>query len=127
MNYPNSRYFLLTCLFITACTRFLVSDTILPEQVIQVVPEHILYDGRSIIFLPTLNNQKEIPSSISGRKKYTYDNLSEQTGKVEGEYLLTGGVYFIIRLENEKLIKIPSKDFLIVTNFIIDTSIVNDG
>ena len=46
---------------------------------------------------------------------------------MEGEYVLLGGDYYIIRLENKKLIKVPSEDFLIVTDFIIETLEVNGG
>jgi len=110
-----------------ACSRFLVSDTIIPEKLIQVPQDHILYDERKVIFLPNINDQKEFPSSISGRETYTYDDLSKQTGKVEGEYVLLGGNYYIIRLEDKKLIKIPSEDFLIVTDFIFEILEVNGG
>jgi len=110
-----------------ACGRFFVSDTILPENLIQVAQDHILYDEKKVIFLPNINDQKEFPSSISGQETYTYDDLSERTGKVEGEYVLLGGDYYIIRLENKKLIKVPSEDFLIVTDFIIETLEVNGG
>ena len=110
-----------------ACSRFLVSDTIIPEKLIQVPQDHILYDERKVIFLPNINDQNEFPSSISGRETYTYDDLSKQTGKVEGEYVLLGGDYYIIRLEDKKLIKIPSEDFLIVTDFIFELLEVNGG
>ena len=110
-----------------ACGRFLVSDTILPENLIQVAQDHILYDEKKVIFLPNIYDQKEFPSSISGQETYTYDDLSDRTGKVEGEYVLLGGDYYIIRLENKKLIKVPSEDFLIVTDFIIETLEVNGG
>ena len=50
-----------------ACGRFLVSDTILPENLIQVAQDHILYDEKKVIFLPNINDQKEFPSSISGQ------------------------------------------------------------
>ena len=110
-----------------SCSRFLVFDTILPENFIQVAQEHILYDEKKVIFLPNINGQKELPSSISGRETYTYGDLSDRTGKVEGEYVLLGGNYYIIRLENKKLIKVPSEDFLIVTDFIIETLEVNGG
>ena len=110
-----------------ACSKFLVSDTILPENLIQVAQDHTLYDEKKVIFLPNINDRKEFPSSISGRETYTYDDLSERTGKVEGEYVLLGRDYYIIRLENKKLIKVPSKDFLIVTDFIIEILEVNGG
>ena len=128
VSYTNSQYILVTCFSIIACGRFLVSDTILPKNFIQVAQDHILYDGRKIIFLQQdINDQKEFPSSISGRETYSYDALSKQTGIVEGEYILLGGNYYIIRLENKKLIKVPSEDFLLVTDFIIEKTEVNGG
>ena len=76
-------------------------------------------------FITAKNELKENPASISGRKKYTYADLTGQSGIVDGEYSLTGGAYYIIRLENRELVKIPSRNFILVTEFIDDVLLFN--
>ena len=125
MNYTTFNIILTACLSITACGRYFISDTILPDSIIQVDPNHILYDGRHVRFIAAKNELKENPASISGRKKYTYADLTGQSGIVDGEYSLTGGAYYIIRLENRELVKIPSRDFLLVIEFIDDVLLFN--
>ena len=125
MNYPTFIIILTACLSITACGRYFISDTILPDSIIQVDPDHRLYDGRHVRFIAAKNELKENPASISGRKKYTYADLTGQSGIVDGEYSLTGGAYYIIRLENRELVKIPSRDFLLVTEFNDDVLLFN--
>ena len=79
-----------------ACGRFFVSDTILPENLIQVAQDHILYDEKKVIFLPNINDQKEFPYYISGQETYTYEIWKEDKIEIFGKKEAGDDLYDLI-------------------------------
>jgi len=101
-----------------SCTSIYISDTILPDDVKIVSEDYELFDGRPVIF--SLEDglwPAKLPSSLSGRKVYRYEDLNGRGGIVEGEYQIDHGRYFVIRLADNILVKVHSEIFLEVTNF----------
>jgi len=94
-----------------------ISDTLLPEQTIPISKDHILYDGKSITFISPADSLVTIPTSISGRVELSYNELVGMTAIVEGEFLLQAGRFYILRLPDSSLIKIPNDDLLKVVSF----------
>ncbi len=102
-------------ILIISCTSYYISDTDIPEDVKIVSEDFPLYDGKTIRI--TGNDNDYRPSSISGRRQFMWEELSEQYGTVMGEYELPNGRYYIVEMEDLKLIKIPSIIFLKVVIF----------
>lgn len=100
---------------IFSCTSYYISDTDLPEDVKVVSENYPLFDGKAIRIIG--NDRDYTPSSLSGRRQYTWEELSEKYGTVMGEYELPGGRYYIVEMDNLLLIKIPSIIFLKVVIF----------
>ncbi len=100
---------------IISCTAYYISDTDIPEDVKIVSEDYPLYDGKVIRIIG--NDRDFNPSSLSGRRQYMWEELSEKYGTVMGEYELPGGRYYIVEMDDLKLIKIPSIIFLEVIIF----------
>lgn len=111
-------FILLISFVFLSCTSIFISDTILPDEVKIVSEDYELYDGRPVIFFVEDGSwPAKLPSSLSGRKVYQYEELSRLSGIVEGEYEIDHGRYFVIRLADNTLVKVHSEIFLEVTNF----------
>ena len=112
---------LIVCFGFISCTDIFVSDTLLPEDVKVVSEDYELYDGRSVVFTAEKGSwSAKPPSSLSGRKVYSYEDLNSKKGIVEGEYKIDHWRYIVIRLANDKLVKVPKEVFFNVTQFIDD-------
>ena len=107
------------CLIPLACTQIYISDTLIPDKTKRVPEDYALYDGMGVAFKVDVDAEYvvEMPSSLSGRRTYQYKELQSKTGIVVGEFEFHPGNYFIIRLEDESLVKVPSKDFFKTTYF----------
>jgi len=103
---------------IVGCGTTYISDTLLPEHTIPISKDHILYDGEKVSFIQPTYTIDINPSTISGRIEFSYQELLGKTAIVEGEYMLHNGPFYILRLEDNSLIKIPSKAFLKVVTFL---------
>ncbi|MFQ6607873.1 MAG: hypothetical protein ACE5EE_04965 [Fidelibacterota bacterium] len=102
-----------------SCSGVIISDTILPEEVKIVPDDHELYDGRQVVFANESGSWSPVlPSSLSGRKYYHYEDLMGVSGVVEGEYEIDHGRYVVIRFADGTLVKVASEVFLEVTDFI---------
>lgn len=106
-------FFLLIIIF--SCTPNYISDSDIPEEVKIVQGDYPVYDGKAVRFSNIENKYK--PSSISGRRQYNWSELAEKNGTVIGEFELPHGRYYIIEMEDLKLIKIPSAIFLEIVIF----------
>jgi len=102
-------------IFIISCTSYYISDTDIPEDVKIVSEDYPLYEGKVIRIIG--NDRDYNPSSLSGKRQYMWEELSEKYGTVMGEYELPGGRYYIVEMDDLKLIKIPSIIFLEVIIF----------
>ena len=102
------------CIVVT-CAPYYISDNDIPDEVKIVSVDYPLYDGKRIRF--TGNDTNYRPSSISDRQHYMWEELAEQNGIVIGEFELPYGRYYIIEMDDLKLIKIPSVIFLKVVIF----------
>ncbi len=103
---------------IFGCGQTYYSDSILPHQTTLVPTDYPLYDGQLISFIEPDTILLNPPTSLSGRSVYSYQELSGLIARVEGEYHLQNGRFFLLRLENDSILKIPSNDFLKVVTFI---------
>ncbi len=111
-------FLLLLLLFIgCSCTSGYISDQLLPNSVKIVPQDYPLYDGK-LIYFSVADIHHNLPTSISGREQYTWEELTDISGIVVGEYTLPNGNYYIIQLENGAYIKIPSLLFFNVVRFI---------
>ena len=97
------------------CTPYYISDDDIPNEVKIVSGDHPLYDGKRVRF--TGYNSDYRSSSISGRRQYMWEELAEKNGKVIGEFELPNGRYYIVEMDDLKLIKIPSSIFLDIIIF----------
>ncbi len=102
------------CIVVT-CAPYYISDYHIPDEVKIVSADYPLYDGKHIRFSGNDTNYK--PSSISGRRQYMWEELAEKNGIVIGEFELPDDRYYIIEMDDLKLIKIPSVIFLNVLIF----------
>ncbi|MDP6230471.1 MAG: hypothetical protein QF765_07235 [Candidatus Marinimicrobia bacterium] len=109
------RLILLLFTLMFSCTSYFISDTNLPEDVKIVSEDYPLYDGKVIRIIG--NDRDYTSSSLSGRRQYMWEELSEKHGTVMGEYELPDGRYYIVEMDDLLLIKIPSVIFLKVVIF----------
>ena len=103
------------CIIIMTCTPYYISDDDIPNEVKIISEDHPLYDGKRVRFIGYNSDYRS--SSISGRRQYMWEELAEKNGRVIGEFELPNGRYYIVEMDDLKLIKIPSSIFLDVIIF----------
>ena len=104
------KHFLTVCFIFFSCVSTFISDTLLSEDKIVIPADYPIYDDKKVGFIADVSEDlvNKYPGSLRGGKKYIYEELRGRTGVVEGEYALPFENYYIIRLEDGSLTKIPA-------------------